>query len=143
VLANVGVLLLAARHGGADVVPDYYRRAVAWDSTMADGARSRALHWTLDASLAAAAAGGEFAVTLRDSAGAPITGARVRVEGSTVARADRRFDTIMAEVGDGRYTVRLPIRRAEWHALDVTARRHTDRFIQRLRCLPGTTCRAT
>ena len=141
VLANIGVFLLAARNGGAEAVPDYYRKAVAWDSTLADGARSRALHWTLEASLSAPAGGGMFALTLRDSAGAPISGARVRVEGFPVARADQSFDTVLADLGGGRYAVRLPVHRAEWHALDVTARRGTDRFVQQLRCLPETTCR--
>jgi len=143
VLANIGVFLLAARNGGAEAVPDYYRRAVAWDSSVADGARSRALHWTYDASLSAPGEGGVLALSLRDSAGAPVTGARVRVEGFAVARADRRLDTTLTEVGGGRYMARLAVRRTEWHELDVTVRRGADRFIQQLRCLPGTTCRAS
>ena len=143
VLANIGVFLLAARNGGAEAVPDYYRRAVAWDSTMADGARSRALRWTIDASLSApAAGGGMLSLTLSDSTGTPITGARVKVEGFAVARADQRFDTALTEVGGGRYAVRLPVRRPEWHALDVTVRRGADRFILELRCLPGSVCGA-
>lgn len=143
VLANIGVFLLAARHGGAEAVPDYYRRAVAWDSAVADGARSRALHWTLDADLSAPGApGGVLTLALRDASGAPITGARVRVTGFPVARADQSFDVTLADVGGGRYALAVPVRHPEWHALEVTVRRGSDRYIQSLRCLPGMPCRA-
>jgi hypothetical protein len=142
VLANVGVLFIAARNGGAEVAPDYYRRAIAWDSTMAAAARSRALRWTLDASLSPRSAGGILAVALRDSTGAPITGALVRIEGFAVARADRRFAGRLTETNGGHYALRLPLRGAEWQALDVTVRRGADRFVLQLRCLPGSTCRA-
>jgi nitrogen fixation protein FixH len=143
VLANVAVFLLAARNGGAEVAPDYYRRAVAWDSTVAEGARSRALHWTYDANLSAPGEGGVLSLSLRDSAGVPVTGARVRVESFPVARADQRLDTTLTEVGGGRYVVGLAVRRTEWHELDVTVRRGSDRFVQQLRCLSGTVCRAS
>jgi len=144
VLVNIGVYLLAARNGGAEVAPDYYRRAVAWDSTQAAGARSRALHWTMDAALSApASGGGALILTLRDSTGSLIAGARVRVEGFPVARADQRFDTTLTDLGAGRYGVRLPVHRAEWHELDITVRRGADRYIEPLRCFPGTTCRAS
>jgi len=142
VLANIAVFLLAARNGGAEAVPDYYRRAVAWDSGVADAARSRALRWTFEARLSAPDQdSGMLELSLRDSADAPVTGARVRVEGFPVARADHRLDATLAEVGGGRYAVRLPVRRVEWHELDIKVRRGPDRFIQPLRCLPGAACR--
>jgi hypothetical protein len=141
VVANIVVYRLATRRDALAIEPDYYRQAVAWDSTQAVAARSRALGWRLTASLGGIAGGrAPFAATLRDDAGAPVSGALVRVEVFAVARADERLDTTLAETAPGRYAVALPAVRAEWHEVRLTAGRAGDRFVVRLRCLPGGPC---
>lgn len=145
VLANVVLVVAAGRGGGAAVAPDYYRRAVAWDSTLADEARSRALGWTLAATLTAAAAApahGTLDIRLRDSTGAPLAGATVRVESFAVARSASRLALILGETTGGRYAAALPVRRVEWYEFAVTAERGAARFVARIRCLPDRRCRA-
>lgn len=80
VVANV-VIIRAANQPQSEVVEsDYYRKAVAWDSTLAERDRSAALRWRVDASIARLAPGrARVAVTLADSTGAPLTGADVTV----------------------------------------------------------------
>jgi hypothetical protein len=136
--ANVLVYHLATRRDALAMEPDYYRKAVAWDSTQAVAARSRALGWRLTATLAGSATGpARFVATLSDRAGAAVAGARVRVEIFAVARADERRDTVLAEVEPGRYALALPAVPAEWHEVRLSADRASERYVQRLRCLPG------
>ncbi len=82
VSANV-VMLFAANsdRNGSVVEPDYYRKAVAWDSTMARRAASDRLGWravaTVERSVAGAASEGEVVVRITDAAGAAVQGAKV------------------------------------------------------------------
>jgi nitrogen fixation protein FixH len=48
IVGAFSILFAAASDGGAQVVDDYYRRAVAWDSTAAENARAAALGWRVD-----------------------------------------------------------------------------------------------
>ena len=141
IAANAFVYYLATQGDARAIEPDYYRKAVAWDSTQAVAARSRALRWRLTALLGPAGRGAApFAVALSDDAGAPVTGALVRVEVFAVARADERFDAALAETAPGRYAIALPVARAEWHEVRLTADRAGEHFVLRLRCLPGGPC---
>ena len=141
IAGNVVVYRLATRRDARAIEPDYYRKAVAWDSTQAVAARSRALGWRLEATLGGAAAGrAPLAVGLSDDGGAPVSGALVRVEVFAVARADERLDTALAETAPGRYALALPVAGTEWLEVRVTADRAGDHFVQRLRCLPGRAC---
>jgi hypothetical protein len=141
IAGNVVVYRLATRHDALAIEPDYYRKAVAWDSTQAVAGRSRALGWRLSATLGAAGRwAAPFSVALSDDAGAPVTGALVRVEVFAVARADERLDTTLAETAPGHYSLSLPVVGAEWHEVRLTADRAGDHFLQRLRCLPGGSC---
>lgn len=143
IAGNVVVYVLANRPDSLAIEPDYYRKAVAWDSTRAVEARSRALGWRLTASLAApSGARALFEALVADSTGAPLAGARVRVEVFAIARADERLLAALAEAAPGRYTLALPVTRAEWHEVRLTAERAGDRFVARLRCLPGGPCSA-
>ena len=145
VAANVVVFILAGRGDGAGVVPDYYRKAVAWDSTQAVAARSAALGWVARADLAAPAASTGGCVTmvvgLTDAAGHPVKGATVRIEGFALAHsAATRTDTLLVPA-NGRYAASIHVPRVEWYEFRLTADRGGDRFVADLRCLPGQTCR--
>jgi hypothetical protein len=141
IAANVVAYRLATQRDALAIEPDYYRKAVAWDSTEAVAARSRALGWRLEATLGAVSVGrAPLAVALRDDAGTPVSGALVRVEVFAVARADERLDTMLTETTAGHYALTLPIADAQWHEVRLSADRAGDRFVQRLRCLPGGPC---
>lgn len=94
------------------VEPDYYRRAVDWDSTRAQAARNAALGWTWTPSLGAVRGDRVpmmLAITTRD--GTPVDGATVTVEARAVAHAsDVLVDTLAAR-GAGWYGTALPMRR--------------------------------
>ena len=80
VALNIVVLTLSHDRNAAAVEPDYYRKAVRWDSTMAEAEASRALGWRIDAELGLDAARDlEISARVIDRAGAPIEDARVVV----------------------------------------------------------------
>jgi hypothetical protein len=79
---NIWVWVLANDPDGSAVEPDYYRKAVAWDSTRVQLDRDARLGWRLDARLGAwggAASPTALDVALEDSAGRPLTGATIAV----------------------------------------------------------------
>jgi len=142
--ANAVLFWVANRGEGPSVERDYYRRAVAWDSTLAEQARSRALGWHVTASLTSPADGrSTLDCTVVDAQGAPVAGAQVHVEGFAIAHSTLRFDAPLNEVAGGHYAVRLPVDRTEWHELRFTVARENDRFGARVRCLPGQECRVS
>lgn len=142
--ANVVIYWVANRGEGPAVERDYYRRAVAWDSTLAEQARSRALGWRVSAALSTPDdERSTLDLTVVDAQGAPVSGARVRVEGFAVAHARLRLDAPLGEVSTGRYAVRLAVTRTEWHEFRLTVERDAARYAARLRCLPGEACRVT
>lgn len=97
-------LVFQARDPSVYVVePDYYRKAVQWDSTLAQRDRDAALGWRLDAALAPYARGLSVVVTLADSAGAPLTGARVQLEAISNVDAARRVEVALVESRPGTY----------------------------------------
>ena len=128
----LGVTLsrLASRGANLTVEPDYYRKAVQWDSTLAQERRSAALGWQVTPSLGALrdARGGELALTLRDATGAPVTDAGVRVEARQVAHADEVLVAVLASDGPGVYRARLPMQRAGLWEVRLSVARGDDRF---------------
>lgn len=143
VLANIVLVMAATGGDGAAVQPDYYRRAVAWDSTQAVAARSRRLGWTMTARLDPPVAAGQSAVTvtLADQSGAPVVGARVRLEGYALARSRETTTGVTLGEVDGRYAARLTVLRTEWYEFRLTAIRGDARFVATIRCMPGLACR--
>jgi len=142
--ANAVVYWVANRGEGPSVETDYYRRAVQWDSTLAEQARSRALGWRIAASLSPPADGrGQLDLTVVDAQGAPVAGARVHVEGFAIAHSHLQLDAPLAEVAAGHYAVRLAVTHVEWHEFRFIVARDTARFAARVRCLPGQECRVT
>jgi hypothetical protein len=112
---------------------DYYRRAVDWDSTMAQATRNQALGWRLTGDL-----GGDgrlvARVTGRD--GRPIVGASVRVSGFPIAHADGVLQAVLAPSGD-RYAGLVPLPRRGLYELRFEVIAGGDRFTAALRGTPG------
>jgi nitrogen fixation protein FixH len=117
-LANViamVTLAVAANHGGAQIIPDYYAKATHYDDELDRSSRSQALGWRVEV----AVAGDAIDATVVDAAGAPITGAVVHLTGYQRAHAAETIDITLAATSDGHYRGAMPGRRG-WY--DLTAR---------------------
>lgn len=139
VLANVVIFRLANDPVGLSVEPDAYARAVAWDSTAAERDASGALGWSAVARLDAVPGGARVVVELRDRAGAPVRGARVRVEAIHNDLA-RRFEGALpaaASGPDGAYAAVLPLPHAGLWELRLHAAQGDARFVTSLRAELG------
>lgn len=132
VAANVALLVHANAPGAAQVEPDYYRRALAWNSTQVERARSAALGWRAEATFGAAGAEGTpLSVSLRDSLGEPVTGASLEVLGvhnlepsgpsswSLVERAPGAYGTLVHPGHAGHWELRLTATRDRARYVDV------------------------
>lgn len=116
VLLNVWVAFIANDDPSFAIEPNYYAKAVAWDSTLAQQRRNAALGWTLTSTLDAFArgAGATLHVRLIDSAGKPIPAATIGVSALYNARAATVYTATMRADGDG-YVTTLPVAHAgQW-----------------------------
>jgi nitrogen fixation protein FixH len=137
---NVSFAIVASRDASFAVEPDYYRKSLEWDRTMAQEDANRALGWTLAVHAEPAAAPGllHLAATLRDRAGRRVDGAVVTVEARHGARAAQVVSGTLTHAAGDRYAADLPLRRAGLWELRLTARRGHDDFTQRVAAdLPG------
>ncbi|MBX3174423.1 MAG: FixH family protein [Gemmatimonadaceae bacterium] len=140
-LFTVGVNVVMLFAAGADpngtvVEPEYYRKAVEWDRTMAQRATSDALGWQAEVAMGSSSPDGRrVTVKLRDASGAPVTGADVRVtlihnleaahplQSALTARAGE-YSAELAATRAGRWEVRVEARRGQarfYHTTHVEA----------------------
>lgn len=132
---TVGVNVVMLFAAGADpngtvVEPDYYRKAVEWDRTMARRAASAALGWTATASIDADRV---LTVDLRGADAAPIADAEIGVALIHNRAASTPLDAALAPSGDGRYAARVPLTHAGQWEVRIVARRGSERFETSLR----------
>lgn len=124
VAANVVVMRIASDDPSFAVEPDYYRKAVHFDSTMAQERQNLSLGWGFDAAIDSIGTSGRtrLAVRLRDASQAPLTGARVAVMARFNARANDTLTALLTEEGPGVYAATLPITHSgEWEVrVDAT-----------------------
>ncbi len=92
------------------IEPDYYQKAVHWDSTMAQQRENLVLGWHLAPTLGTFTArdGARLQVTLTDASGASIADATVRVAAFYNARANDIIDTTLRADSSG-YVATLPV----------------------------------
>lgn len=126
VAANIWVMRIASDDPSFAIEPDYYRKAIAWDSTLAQERRDSVLAWRLTPELRVVTTAGKARLTalLTDSAGAPISGAVVKVSALPVARANEVHEVTLAAAGSaGEYAAELDSRRqGQWELrFDVRA----------------------
>jgi hypothetical protein len=133
--ANVWILYEANHDPNASALEsDYYRKAVAWDSTMAQADRDSALGWRLDATPGTLdPAGTVVAVTLADRGGVPLAGARIALVAIHNLEAAHELFATGVTGGDGRVVVRLPMHHAGLWELRFDVRHGADRFTSILR----------
>ena len=126
---------IAASDPHAAIEPDYYKKAVAWDSTMAQERRNAALAWRVTPSLPALGAAATSELTLRvvDGTGTAVTGATVRVEAMPVLHADAGIVATLGEREPGAYGAGVAMRQAGLWELRVSVVRGADKFTTNLR----------
>jgi nitrogen fixation protein FixH len=112
VAANVWVAMIASGDPSFAIEPEYYKKAIAWDSTLAQGRQNATLGWRLVPTLGpiAATGGTRLSATLTDSTGVPISGATVRVTAMPVARATQVHEATLTASGAGEYDAQLDAR---------------------------------
>jgi nitrogen fixation protein FixH len=138
VAVNVVMFFVASSDGeGAVVEPDYYRKAVEWDSTLALRAASARLGWTATASLvrqAAAPSGpegasaGRIAVRLVDDAGAAVAGAQATAVLIHNADAGHPQQVLLHETLPGSYTAETTLAHLGLWEVRVDAHRAAAHF---------------
>ncbi len=138
VASNISVIVLTRDDPSFAVEPDYYRKAVAWDSTQERVAESDALHWRLSAhvsALNAAENSGSRTLTieLTDNTGAAVRNASLSGSLLHVARANDVQRIAFTENAAGQYVVTVPMPRDGIWELRLAAQRQTDRFQETVR----------
>ncbi|MDQ8165928.1 MAG: FixH family protein [Gemmatimonadota bacterium] len=130
-----GVLLYAATHDRAFAIePDYYSKAVAWDSAMSRVRENATLAWTARAELVRSTAGdAALRITLLDALGAPVRGAAVRVVALHNLEAARPTSATFTESDAGVYLATLPRARSGLWELRIDAHAAGHRFTPILR----------
>lgn len=130
-----GYLAYQATHDPTFAIEaDYYRKAVAWDATMAQAEANAKLAWQTTVTTAPAGQALEIVVQLRDPAGANLPDAKLHLDAFFLARS-LDVQSSAAQVGpDGRYHATLKLPHAGVHELHLRAERGADVFtsVQRL-----------
>jgi nitrogen fixation protein FixH len=124
VAANIWVMRIANDDPSFAIEQDYYKKAISWDSTLAQGRRNGELGWRLTPTFGPIVNGGaRLSVRLTDATGTAITGAHVRVTALPVARANDVHEATLVAAGAGDYDVHLDAQRTgQWELrFDVRA----------------------
>lgn len=129
VVANVVLLRAASGPDAATPEPDYYRRALAWDSTQAERVRSARLGWRASSEFAIADGAARVRVTLQDSLGAPVQGAAVSATGVHNLAPARPERWTLVEAEPGRYEAPVSLPHVGRWEVTVTATRDQERFV--------------
>lgn len=127
--ANVVMFVAAGGDPNGTVVePDYYRKAVDWDRTMARRAASDRLAWTSSITLGAAVDGRrDVRLALHDATGAPVRDADVTVTLIHNLEASTPLQGALAARDDAYAAVMDAARSGQWE-VRVEARRGTERY---------------
>ncbi len=132
------VMLFAANsdRNGVAVEPDYYRKAVTWDSTLALQAESDRLGWRSEATLAReqgaearTPSAGVVTLRLSDADGAAVTGAAVAGTLIHNSAPNDRITVPLKETEPGRYVAHSRLQYDGRWELRVVVARGSERFI--------------
>ncbi len=139
VLANVAIYWTANHDTSFAVEPDYYQRAIDWDSTVARGQRSAALGWDTKVQLAPPEGGhATLSVTITNRDGLPLDSADVRAVLSHNAQGATVYSLRLLAAGPGLYAARVPSTAQGLWRLDLAATRGDDAFVERITVDNGT-----
>ncbi|HEY3215970.1 MAG TPA: FixH family protein [Candidatus Eisenbacteria bacterium] len=134
VIANAFLFIAAQDRNAAVVEPDYYRKAVEWDSTQAQERHNGELGWRLDAELGPGAGGRvPLRVRLIDPDGRPLDGATGWVTAIHNAEAGNPVTAALARAPGGGYRATLRLHRGGLWELRFVIQRDAERFTATLR----------
>lgn len=131
IAANLVVMRIANSDASFAIEPDYYKKAVAFDSTMATERRSLSLGWSATSAIVAGDSAGRpmLTVTIRDAQQLPVRGAAVNITALANARANDILTAALQETAPGQYQSRLSARFAGQWEVRVDAVRGTEHFV--------------
>jgi len=135
-LAWVAVAYLATSNPTYAVEEDYYQKALAWDASQAQAARSAALGWQVEPTIERAELPGSEPVILlaiTDRSGEPLEGATVSLEAFHNSRADRILRVVLESSSAGLYRAQLPMHQNGQWELRLAVTRGEDYFTTALR----------
>jgi len=123
VSANIVLYYVAGNDPSFVIEPNYYAKAVAWDSTMAQSALNQRLGWHLSPAMGSYTPrdGAALTVTLTDSVGSAIDDATIKVAAVYNARAGTILESTLHRDRMA-YVTRLPVSHGgQWELrFDVT-----------------------
>lgn len=134
VIANGYLIYQANDRDAAVVEPDYYRKALAWDSTLAERRHDADLGWRIEASIGPVGRGADVRARLTDRDGRAIEGASVVVHAIHNLDAGHPVVATLPDAGDGLYVARLPLRFAGLWELRFAVTRRGEHFTADARC---------
>ena len=108
VAANIWVMRIANDDPSFAIEQDYYKKAITWDSTLAQARRNAQLGWRLTPELGPIGRrGARLTARLSDSTGAAITGATMRVSAMQIARSGEIHTATLDATSAGEYGAQL------------------------------------
>lgn len=117
----VGITVYAANmNGGAAVEPDYYRKAMAYDTLRVRSAQSDALDWRYHVELVGSTAERQLRVTITEPTGQRLTGATSRAEAFPGVRANERTKVLCREIEPGVYAAPVQVRWSGLWRIELT-----------------------
>ncbi len=137
VVGNLVMMRVAGDDPSMAIEPDYYRKAVGFDSTMAAERRSNALGWHAISTLDSVVVGTPtmVRVQLSDSTGAMIGDATVKIVALFNARANEVQALTLERMPNGTYRGSLAVHYpGEWE-VRVTAMRGDAQFVSTSRVI--------
>lgn len=128
VLVLVMAYLAVSDHSFA-VEPDYYRKALQWNSEIAQQQANRRLGWTLHVEVSEQAdllQQREVRCVIHDPAGKPVEGADVEIVAFSHVRGNDRQELILTALEAGRYGATVRMTQGGLWEFRITARRGAD-----------------
>lgn len=134
VAANIWMLNAANEPNAAVVEPDYYRKALDYDSTLAQKRENAELGWTVDVqTMPIGPDGSEMRLKVIDAGRVAVTGATVTVTCIHNLDAAHRPQVTLVETGDGTYAGTLPLHRPGFWEFRFEVERGAERFTKSVR----------
>lgn len=138
VVANIVLVTAAQSDGGAQIIDNYYEKAVNWDQHQADLQRVREMGWTVDILVGPAAERRAVRFVMHDKNGAPLNGLRPHVVVTSPAKLEPIADVELTPAGLGIYAAEMAIPHAGVWDFALTAPLGDGDFIttKRVEVLP-------
>jgi hypothetical protein len=132
VVVSLVVVLIATTDASYAVEEDYYRKAIDWDLKRAQDRANDDLGWLFEFEVTPPERPGDqplVEVTLRDAAGAPLTGATIAIEAFHNSLSDDILRAALTPSGDpGVYRANLPMQRNGRWEMRFTVERGGQEF---------------